>query len=285
MQASSTDGSKGQKALNAYLVWDFSGTHSGPVTAAVAGFSSAAWPEFGPPYTVLRLWKEMARGGLFPCRDQIEPSMLGEDWANCLVIAVQSPVGLSHFVEVGNNLSMMRCPNNSLAGVLLSHLPQVLSERQCLMIEGWAYIAPVSLGAPTIIRGWSILLGEVDAPVPTSITIVTRGMTVLSIDMPSDFPTAAYDAVGEKLGLWAADGARMGTPAHTLWAEYAAGWNAVGYRFRTAADADTANTVPNVHAKGPEKHQSRTHDKEIQGSVPRNTNSESFFESFRRSKI
>jgi hypothetical protein len=51
MRASSTDGSKGQKVLNTCLVWDFSGTRSGPVTAAVAGFSSAAWPEFGPPYT------------------------------------------------------------------------------------------------------------------------------------------------------------------------------------------------------------------------------------------
>jgi hypothetical protein len=85
---------------------------------------------------VLRLWKQVAREGLFPRRDQIEPSILGEDSANCLVIAVQSPVRLSHFVEVGNNLSMMRCPNNNLAGVLLSHLPQVLSERRCLMIEG-----------------------------------------------------------------------------------------------------------------------------------------------------
>jgi hypothetical protein len=94
---------------------------------------------------VLRLWKEMARGGLFPRRDQIEPSMLGEDWANCLVIAVQSPVKLSHFVDVGNNLSMMRCPNNNLAGVLLSHLPQVLSERQCLMIEGRAALRGISV--------------------------------------------------------------------------------------------------------------------------------------------
>src|ERR671916_1036386 len=51
MQASSTEGSKGQKALNDCLVWDFSGARSGPVTAAVAGFSSAPWPEFGPPYT------------------------------------------------------------------------------------------------------------------------------------------------------------------------------------------------------------------------------------------
>src|SRR3954466_5944159 len=49
MQASSTDNPKGQKALNVCIVWDFRGTRSEPVTAAVAGFSSAAWPEFEPP--------------------------------------------------------------------------------------------------------------------------------------------------------------------------------------------------------------------------------------------
>lgn len=72
----------------------------------------------------------------FPRRDQIEPAMLGVDWLNCLVIAVKSPVRLSTFVYVGENLSFTRCPDESLAGVLLSHLPQVLSERRCLMIEG-----------------------------------------------------------------------------------------------------------------------------------------------------
>ena len=87
---------------------------------------------------VLRLWTEMARGGRFPRRDQIEPWILGEDWANCLVIAVQSPVRLSYLLAVGGNLSFAHCPNDSLAGVLLSHLPQVLSERRCLMIEGRA---------------------------------------------------------------------------------------------------------------------------------------------------
>ena len=87
---------------------------------------------------VLRLWTQMARGGMFPRLDQIEPSVMGEDWANCLVIAVQSPVQLSHFVAVGNNLSVAGCPNDTLAGVLLSHLPDVLSERRCLMIEGRA---------------------------------------------------------------------------------------------------------------------------------------------------
>jgi hypothetical protein len=87
---------------------------------------------------VLQHWTEMAHGERFPRRDQIEPSTLGADWANCLLIAVQSPVRLSYFVVVGNNLLAAHCPNDSLAGVLLSHLPQVLSERRCLMIEGRA---------------------------------------------------------------------------------------------------------------------------------------------------
>jgi hypothetical protein len=87
---------------------------------------------------VLRLWIKMAREQGFPRRDQIEPSKLGVDWANCLVIAVRSPVELSYFAAVGENLSFAYSPKESLAGVLLSHLPQVLSESRCLMIEGRA---------------------------------------------------------------------------------------------------------------------------------------------------
>ena len=94
---------------------------------------------------VLRLWIESARGGRFPSRDQIEPSMLGEDRANCLVIAVQSPVEFSYFVAIGENLSFVHCPNDSLAGVLLSHLPQVVSERRCLMIEGRATLRDIRI--------------------------------------------------------------------------------------------------------------------------------------------
>ena len=89
---------------------------------------------------VLRLWTEKANGGRFPRRDQIQPSMLGADWINCLVIAVRSPIQLSYFVDVGENLSFAHCPNDSLAGVLLTHLPPVLAERRCLMIEGRAIL-------------------------------------------------------------------------------------------------------------------------------------------------
>jgi hypothetical protein len=94
---------------------------------------------------VLRLWTEMAREQGFPRRDQIEPSKLGADWANCFVIAVRSPVELSCFVAVGKNLSFAHCLNDSLADVFLSHLPQVISERRCLMIEGRARLRdPIS---------------------------------------------------------------------------------------------------------------------------------------------
>src|SRR3981081_3198441 len=75
----------------------------------------------------LRNGEEMVGGRGCPRRDEIDPWMLGEDWANCLLIAVQSPVELSHFITVGENLAVALCPKDTLAGVLLSHLPRVLS--------------------------------------------------------------------------------------------------------------------------------------------------------------
>ena len=71
--------------------------------------------------------------------------MLGVDCANCLVIAVQSPVELSYFVAVGENLSFAFCPDDTLASMLLSHLPQVLSERRGLLIEGRARLRDVGI--------------------------------------------------------------------------------------------------------------------------------------------
>jgi hypothetical protein len=105
---------------------------------------------------VLRLWIEASEGGRFPRRDQVEPSRLGADWANCLVIAVQSPVRLSYCLDVGENLSFEHCPNESLAGVLLAHLPQVLSERLCLMVEGRATLR----GYGVLYRGGLFPLSE-----------------------------------------------------------------------------------------------------------------------------
>jgi len=94
---------------------------------------------------VLRLWIKTAREQKFPHREQIKPSMLGGDWANCFMIAVQSPVELSYFVAIGENLSFVQCPNDSLAGGLLSYLPQVVSKRRCLTIEGRATLCDIAV--------------------------------------------------------------------------------------------------------------------------------------------
>ena len=64
--------------------------------------------------------------------------MQGEGGANSLLIAVESPIELSHFVVVGVNLAIALCPTDTLAGVLLSQVPRVVSARHGLMIEGGA---------------------------------------------------------------------------------------------------------------------------------------------------
>jgi hypothetical protein len=82
--------------------------------------------------------------------------MVGEDWANCLLIAVQSPIELSHFTAVGKNLAVALCPEDTLEGVLLSHLPWVVSSRCCLIVEGGAALRSV----PILYHGALLPLSE-----------------------------------------------------------------------------------------------------------------------------
>ena len=105
---------------------------------------------------VLRHWTKVAAGKRFPRLNEINPWMVGGDWANCLVITVQSPVELSHFVAVGKNLAVALCARDTLAGLLLSHLPPVLSARRCLIVEGKATIR----GAPILYRGALLPLSD-----------------------------------------------------------------------------------------------------------------------------
>jgi hypothetical protein len=91
-------------------------------------------------WRVLRHWRGIANRGRVPRRDDIEPWLLGEDGRNCLLVAVQSPIELSHFLLVGVNLAVALCATDTLAGVLLSHVPRVVSTRRALMIEGSAML-------------------------------------------------------------------------------------------------------------------------------------------------
>jgi hypothetical protein len=107
-------------------------------------------------WRVLRHWTELVAGRGCPRRDEIDAWALGEDWVNCVLIAVQSPIELSHFIAVGENLAVAMCPKDTLAGVLLSHLPQVLSARRCLIVEGGATLR----GAPILFRSALLPLSE-----------------------------------------------------------------------------------------------------------------------------
>jgi hypothetical protein len=96
-------------------------------------------------WRVLRHWTEAAHPGRFPRRDEIDPWMRDEDGPNLLLVAAESPIELSHFVAVGVNLAVALCPNDTLAGVLLSRVPQVVSARRGLMIEGGATLRGIGI--------------------------------------------------------------------------------------------------------------------------------------------
>jgi hypothetical protein len=94
---------------------------------------------------VLHHWKGIAHCGRFPCRDEIDPWLRGEDGTNCVLIAMELPIELSHFVVVGVNLAVALCPTDTLGGVLLSRSPRVALARRALMIEGGATLRGVGI--------------------------------------------------------------------------------------------------------------------------------------------
>jgi hypothetical protein len=105
---------------------------------------------------VLRHWTKAAAGKRFPRLNEIDAWVVGDDWANCLVMAVQSPVELSHFVVAGEHLAVALCARDTLAGLLLSHLPPVLSARRCLIVEGEATLR----GVPILYRAALLPLSD-----------------------------------------------------------------------------------------------------------------------------
>lgn len=89
-------------------------------------------------WRVLRHWEGIADRGRFPRRDEICPWLQEKDGANCLLVAVESPIELSYFALVGVDLAIALCPTDTVAGVLLLQVPRVVSARRGLMIEGGA---------------------------------------------------------------------------------------------------------------------------------------------------
>jgi len=96
-------------------------------------------------WRVLRRWKEIELRGHIPRRDEVDHFLRGEDGANCLLIAVGWSIERSHFVVVGVNLAAALCPTDTFAGTLMSRVPQVVSSRRGLIIEGTATFRSVGI--------------------------------------------------------------------------------------------------------------------------------------------
>jgi hypothetical protein len=105
---------------------------------------------------MLRRWTDVALGHRIPRTDEIKPWIADSDWANCGLIAVQSPVELSYFVTVGENLAFALCSKDTVAGLLLSYLPRLLPARRCLIVEGQA----TDRGEPVLFRGALLSLSD-----------------------------------------------------------------------------------------------------------------------------
>jgi hypothetical protein len=100
---------------------------------------------------VSRLLHRVTGGGAgrgLPRLNDVDPWLIGEDWANCALISVRQPHAQSVFIVVGAKLlptstvlvhePISKCPGRTLLGVILPYFGQAVDVRACLMLEGTA---------------------------------------------------------------------------------------------------------------------------------------------------
>ncbi len=91
--------------------------------------------------------------------DDIDPWLVGDDWAHCALVRVMEPRDQSLFIVVGDRLlpergqmldhePIARCPVTTLLGIVLSFLAKCVDGRSLLMVEGTAS----HLGLPVLYR-------------------------------------------------------------------------------------------------------------------------------------
>jgi hypothetical protein len=118
---------------------------------------------------VSRLLHRVTGGGAgrtLPRLNDVDPWLIGEDWANCALVSVRQPHAQSVFTVVGNKLlprgtvlvhePISKCPARTLLGVILPYLGQAVDVRACLMLEG----AADHLDRPILYRSLLLPLSE-----------------------------------------------------------------------------------------------------------------------------
>jgi len=96
---------------------------------------------------VLHHWHDTAMGLRFPHTGQIDPWLIGDDWANCALIRLAPKIEQSVLVVVGANLLPPRhgvldgqgvdaCPPDCVLGVMLKYLPRFQPNGGPLRVSG-----------------------------------------------------------------------------------------------------------------------------------------------------
>lgn len=118
---------------------------------------------------VSRLLHRVTGGGAgrpLPRLNDVDPWLIGDDWANCALISVRQPHAQSVFTVVGDKLlhrasvlvhePISKCPARTLLSVILPYFGQAVDLRACLMLEG----AADHFDRPILYRGLLLPLSE-----------------------------------------------------------------------------------------------------------------------------
>ena len=105
-------------------------------------------------------------GRALPRLNDVDPWLIGGDWANCALISVRQPHAQSVFTVVGDKLlptgtalvhePISKCPARTLLGIILPYFGQAVDVRACLMLEGGADL----FDRPILYRGLLLPLSE-----------------------------------------------------------------------------------------------------------------------------
>lgn len=109
-------------------------------------------------------WRDAQGERLFPRLADIDALRLGDDWHNCLLIRLATPIERSRFLHVGRQLCapigspfegrcLEECPQQTVLAQAVSYVSAVLTRR-----------VPVSIGGSTLHEGVPVLYRSILTP-------------------------------------------------------------------------------------------------------------------------
>ncbi len=99
-------------------------------------------------FRVRHHWQEMVTGRHFPRLRDIDPWLVGDDWANCMLLKLDPDAAHASFRVVGANLvqpagildgaPISTCPAETILAAMLAVLPRCLADAAPLTLSGAA---------------------------------------------------------------------------------------------------------------------------------------------------